>query len=439
MAAGRRPRARFVRVELATMSRSSALLVAAAAMLAAACGKKSATTSASGGCDASVKLPAGFCATVYSDSAGPARHLVVRKNGDVIVGVLDQRRQAGGVLILRDADKDGHADAEGRFGDGGVHGVVLDGDSTLIVSTASNIVRYRLADSLAPLKRVDTLVLGLPTRPIPSHSLAVDTHGNLIVNIGAASNGCAAKEGLQAPGRDPCPEIETSGGLWAFRMDKINQTIKDGTRLATGLHNAIALAVNPGDTMIYAASHGRDGLHDLWPSMYSEEEAATLAAEELVRLQTTRADFGWPYCYYDYVKQQRVLAPEYGGDKTRADRCDRLIQPLVVFPAHWSPMAMTFYSGKMFPAEYRGGLFIAFHGSSQRTPMAEEGYQVVFQQFKQGLATDYTIFASGFAGAAATAQGAPHRPSGIAVGPDGALYLSDDKGGRIWKITYKAP
>jgi glucose/arabinose dehydrogenase len=116
-----------------------------------------------------------------------------------------------------------------------------------------------------------------------------------------------------------------------------------------------------------------------------------------------------------------------------------LIQPLVAFPAHWSPMSMLFYSGKMFPAQYQGGAFIAFHGSSQRTPMAEEGYQVIFQQFKDGLAADYTVFATGFAGASATVQGAGHRPVGLAQGPDGALYLSDDKGGRIWKITYKAP
>ena len=102
-------------------------------------------------------------------------------------------------------------------------------------------------------------------------------------------------------------------------------------------------------------------------------------------------------------------------------------------------MAMVFYTGKMFPAEYQGGAFIAFHGSSQRTPIAEEGYAVVFQQFKDGLAADYTVFASGFNGASTTVQGASHRPTGLALGPDGALYLSDDRGGRIWKITYKKP
>jgi len=418
------------------MLRTPILLLAGAALVAA-CSKKSATTSASGGCDPQIKLPDGFCAIVFSDSAGPARHLAVRRNGDVIVGILDQRRTAGGVLMLRDKDKDGHADEEGRFGESGVHGILLtDTDSTLLTSTATAVIRYRLTDSLGPKKRIDTLINGLVARPIPSHSLALDTRNNLIVNIGAVTNGCAAKEAPQAAGREPCPELETSGGLWSFKTDKINQTIKDGTRIATGLHNAVALAVNPRDTMIYAVSHDRDGLHDLWPNLYSEEESATLPGEELVRLQSTRADFGWPYCYYDYPKQQRVTAPEYGGDKSRTDRCDRLIQPLMTYPAHWSPMAMLFYTGKMFPAQYQGGAFIAFHGSSQRTPLPEEGYVVVFQQFKDGMAGDYTIFANGFAGTATTVQGAAHRPAGLAQGPDGALYVSDDKGGRIWKITY---
>jgi glucose/arabinose dehydrogenase len=405
--------------------------------IAACANPKAAAISATGGCDPSITLPAGFCATVFSDSAGPARHLVVRKNGDVIVGVLDQRRQAGGVLVLRDANHDGHADREARFGEGGVHGVVLANDSTLYVSTKTDVVRYHLTDSLTPKKKVDTIVTGLPARPVPSHSLAIDGRGNLVVNIGALTDACQAKELQRAPGRDPCPELQTTGGIWTFRTDRTGQQPKDGVRIATGLHNAIALAVSPGDTMVYAVSHGRDGLHDLWPDLYSTDESATLAAEEMIRVASSRPDFGWPYCYYDYIKAQRVLAPEYGGDKTQVGRCDRLIQPLIAFPAHWAPMSLLFYTGTMFPAGYRGGAFIAFHGSAFRAPLPQEGYHVVFLQFKEGLAADYTVFASGFAGGMASPDGAAHRPVGLAQGPDGALYLSDDKGGRVWKITYR--
>src|SRR3954462_3890454 len=87
-----------------------------------ACGtRKSSTTSATGGCDPTITLPKGFCATVFAESAGPVRHLAVRSNGDVIVGVLDQRRQPGGILMLRDTNHDGHADLDARFGESGVH------------------------------------------------------------------------------------------------------------------------------------------------------------------------------------------------------------------------------------------------------------------------------------------------------------------------------
>lgn len=416
------------------------LVLGTALVVAAACRGRDAATSATGGCDPSLKLPDGFCATVFSESAGYARSLAVRKNGDVIVGMLNQRRQPGGVMILRDADKDGHADAAERFGETGVHGVALASDSVLYVSTANMVLRYRLTDSLVPRKRVDTIVTDLPERKIPSHSLAIDPRGNLIVNVGAVSNGCAEPEKPGISGRDPCVELETSGGIWRFMPDRTMQNVRDGQRIATGLHNAIALTVNPRDTMVYAVSHGRDGLSDLWPNLYTAEENASAAAEEMVRVTgVTRADFGWPYCYYDYLKDRRVIAPEYGGDKQTGGRCERLIQPLATFPAHWAPMSMVFYTGTMFPAEYQTGAFVAFHGSAFRAPLPQEGYHVVFMQFKDGLAADYRVFADGFAGGAMSPENAAHRPTGMAVGPDGALYLSDDKGGRIWRITYKAP
>jgi glucose/arabinose dehydrogenase len=101
-------------------------------------------------------------------------------------------------------------------------------------------------------------------------------------------------------------------------------------------------------------------------------------------------------------------------------------------------MSMLFYSGTMFPAKYRTGAFVAFHGSAYRAPLPQEGYNVIFVPFKDALPFgDYEIFADGFAGGMLSPEGALHRPVGLAVGPDGALYVSDDKGGRIWKITYR--
>src|SRR5689334_7853946 len=130
-------------------------LVATIGVITACGGHKATAVSATGGCDQSIKLPTGFCAIVFSESAGPARHLVVRKNGDVIVGVLDLRRQVGGLLALRDTNKDGHADIAERFGDAAVHGVLLAGDSVLYASTATSILRYHFLDSLTPRKKID--------------------------------------------------------------------------------------------------------------------------------------------------------------------------------------------------------------------------------------------------------------------------------------------
>jgi glucose/arabinose dehydrogenase len=405
-------------------------------LFAAACASHTAAAKDEA-CDRSITLPPGFCALVFADTVGPARHIVVRSNGDVYVGVVDQRRVAGGVVALRDTNKDGHADLVTRFGETGVHGLVLQSDSTLLASTADQVLRYRLTGTLGTRGRVDTVISGLAQRPIPSHSLAIDFRGNLLVNIGANSDGCATNKEPGAPGANPCPELETSGGIWKFKLEPPRQTLANGTRIATGLHNAVALTVSPFDSTIIAVSHGRDGLHEGWPSVFSEAQAAEAAGEELVRIASSRADFGWPYCYYDYLKDERLLAPEYGGDGRSTEHCDHLIQPLVTFPAHWSPMSILFYTGTMFPPDYRGGAFIAFHGSSYRRPMPEDGYEVIFLHFKNGQATTYAPFVTGLAGGTLSPTGAAHRAVGLAQGPDGALYLTDDKGGRIWKIVYR--
>jgi glucose/arabinose dehydrogenase len=406
-------------------------------LLSVAC-RHSPTTSTSGGCDETLKLPPGFCATVFTDSAGPVRHIAVRRNGDVIAGILNQHREPGGLLVLRDSKHNGHADMAEHIGEEGVHGVVLATDSVLFASTATAVLRYRFGADLKPGRRVDTVVAGLPERPIPSHSLAFDARGNLLVNVGAASEACAAAERPHDPGRNPCPELASSGGIWAFHADRVQQTLKEGTRIATGLHNAVALTFSRQDTMVYAVSHGRDQLHERWPELYADVDGATKAAEEFVRLPPMRADFGWPYCYFDYGAGHRVLAPEYGGNISDTGPCDRLVQPLIAFPAHWAPMSVLFYTGAMFPAKYRTGAFIAFHGSAYRAPLPQEGYDIVFVPFKDGLPFgDYETFADGFAAGMLNPEGAAHRPVGLAQGPDGALYVSDDKGGRIWKITYK--
>ena len=134
-----------------------------------------------------------------------------------------------------------------------------------------------------------------------------------------------------------------------------------------------------------------------------------------------------------------MLAPEYGGDGKKTAGTDA-IDPIVAFPAHLAPNALLFYTGTQFPEKYRNGAFVAFHGSWNRAPEPQDGFFVVFQPFKNGMPSGkWEVFADGFAGTAEQkAKGsALRRPCGLAQGPDGSLYVTDDQKGTLYKITYK--
>jgi glucose/arabinose dehydrogenase len=193
---------------------------------------------------------------------------------------------------------------------------------------------------------------------------------------------------------------------------------------------------------LYSAIHGRDSLDTLFPALYKAEDNATRTAEEFHRI-TDGGDYGWPYTFWDTKLRKRMLAPEYGGDaKKTADESSykgKFPDPLVGFPAHWAPNDLLFYSGKNFPAKYQDGAFIAFHGSWNRAPEPQAGYKVIFQPMKAGKPSgDYEVFADGFAGALAdnNPRNADFRPVGLAVAPDGSLYIADSQKGRIWRIAY---
>ena len=223
-----------------------------------------------------------------------------------------------------------------------------------------------------------------------------------------------------------------------FEAEPLGQTQEaDGYKFVTGTRNIVGLAWDHSTTAMYAVQHGRDSLATLWE--FSQEDSAEIPSEELLRLEDG-SNFGWPYCYHDRFQKKRVLSPEYGGDGHKVDDCGDFERPLVAFPGHWAPNDMHFYGGEQFPAEYRNGAFVVFHGSWNRAPLPQGGYQVAFVPMQDGEFTgEYEIFAGGFAGedTPMQPQNAAHRPVGIAEGADGSLYVSDDTDGTIWRIVYR--
>jgi len=386
-----------------------------------------------------LELPPGFCAVVVADSIGRGRHLVVAPNGDIFVALRKGRGDGenGGLLALRDNDGDGRADVMERFGESSATGISLR-DGFIYFAPDDAVLRYPFEPgTLGPAGPPDTIVSGLPSdRSHAAKSALVDDAGNLFVNVGSPSNSCQTEDRVEgSAGQDPCPELETRAGIWRFDAGRTGQTQADGERYATGLRNTFALSIDPAG-LLFGVQHGRDQLHQNWPALFSEEQGAHKPSEELVRIERAD-DFGWPYCYHDPETGRLVLSPEYGGDGERSDRCSDKKGPAFAFPAHWAPEAILFYTADQFPAKYRNGAFISFHGSWNRDPLPQGGYKVVFLPFENGRpAAEFEVFADGFAGPDVSPRDALHRPTGMAVGPDGSLYIADDKGGRIWRVLH---
>ena len=384
-----------------------------------------------------ITLPAGFCAVVVADQVGAPRHLAVAPNGDLFVAMAGRRGgAAGGILALRDTSGDGKADVQQSIGSEGGTGIAL-GKGALYFGTASTVYRYALrAGSLAPLGPPDVIVKDLPTGGHSAKNLALAPDGRtLFVNIGSATNSCqVADRSNESRGEDPCPELAYRAGVWRFDATQHDQTRVSGTRFATGIRNAVGLAFAPSGEL-YATQHGRDQLGQNWPKLYTPEQSAEKPSEEFFKL-SEGDDYGWPHCYHDAELGHLVLAPEYGGDGKTVGRCKDKKEPLVAFPAHWAPNGLAFYGGTQFPAPYRGGAFVAFHGSWNRAPLPQAGYRVVFVPFKDGKPVGtYETFADGFW--KEDPAGPKHRPVGVAVGPDGSLYITDDAAGRIWRVMYR--
>lgn len=396
--------------------------------------------------DGDITIPKEFEAVVVADELGRGRHLAVRDNGDIFLK-LRAKKNGHSLVALRDTTGDGLADVIRYFSntDGGT-GVSIQGD-WLYHSSDDQVFRQRLHPTeLLPDEETQTVIGELPQqRQHAAKSLALNGKGDLFINIGAPANACQEQmRSKGSRGQLPCPLLEKHGGIWRFDADGTNQSqAADGERFVTGLRNIVALAWDNNSNALYGVQHGRDQLHSFWPEYYTEKENAELPAEEFFRFEKDK-DYGWPQCYYDPIQNEKVLAPEYGGDGKKKGDCDEVEQPLVAFPAHWAPNGLLFYTGTQFPERYHQGAFVAFHGSWNRGPLKQDGYCVVFLPMKNGEVTgEWEIFADDFAGKPGEAiyspKNATYRPMGLAEGPDGSLYISDSQKGRIWRIVHQQP
>jgi glucose/arabinose dehydrogenase len=379
-------------------------------------------------------LPPGFSATVVQEGQGAGRHLAVAANGDIYLA------SRNGLAAMRDKNGDGKVDETVKFGD--VQGTeVRIFKNFLYVSDNVGVYRYPLKKGeLAPTGPRQVVVAGFPMeRQHADKTFALDPKGTLYVNVGAPSNSCQEKDRQEGSlGLNPCPILEKYGGVWVFDGNKTDQKPADGRRYATGMRNAVALEWNAAANALYSAIHGRDSIDTLFPSLYNAEDNATRQAEEFHKI-TDGGDYGWPYTFWDTKLNKRVVAPEYGGDTKKSPEAGKYPDPLVAFPAHWAPNDLKFYDGKSFPAKYQGGAFIAFHGSWNRAPEPQAGYKVVFQPMKDGKPSGaYEVFADGFATDLTdnNPRNAKYRPVGLAVGPDGSLFIADSQKGRVWRISH---
>src|SRR5258708_1259978 len=412
-----------------------------------------ANASACKGDDSGLKLPAGFCATSFADGIGHARRLAVQDVGIAYVNTWSGRYYGGdtppalGFLVaLKDTSGAGKADVNERFGatvqSGGAGGTGIGiYKGWLYAELNDKILKYPLKKgAVLPGEASQVVVSGLPLGgDHPMHPFAIDANGDLYIDVASATNSCQEKNRtLKSPGINPCTELETRGGVWRYDAKKTNQVFSPAGRYATGIRNAEGFGVDAIGHRIFVTQHGRDQLHTNWPDIIKDpDQEATLPSEEVLLLKQG-GDYGWPLCYHDPFLPGLVLAPEYGGDGKTAGACAQKIPPTAYLPAHWAPNGMGLYDQKQFPAHYRQGLFIAFHGSWNRAPYAQGGYNVVYQALSGAKPSGKCeIFADGFAGSDKSPGKAAHRPSGLAVGPDGSLYVSDDVAGRIYRVVYR--
>lgn len=340
-----------------------------------------------------IQLPEGFEIAVYADAVPGARSMTFGEQGTLFVGT----RGEGNVYALRDADGDGRAEKKWTIARGldQPNGVAFR-EGALYVAEVSRVLRFdRIEASLdAPPKPV-VVHGGLPKERAHGWKfIAFGPDGLLYVPVGAPGNIVLRTD-------DPrfasiLRETEDRGSLEVF---------------ASGVRNTVGFAWHPQTKELWFTDNGRDRMGDDVPP------------DELNRAPAPGLHFGYPY-----VHGRGVVDPEFGA---RRPKDLETVAPEIELGPHVAALGMRFYTGTMFPEAYRGQIFIAEHGSWNRTiPL---GYRVMLVTLREGRAVSYEVFAQGWL-AGPTAWG---RPVDVQVAPDGALLVSDDRAGAIYRIAYR--
>ena len=333
-----------------------------------------------------ISVPKGFKIEEYEGGLGNPRFMAL--SPDDVLFVTDMGE--GSVVALPDSNADGKSDNPITYIRGlkRPHGIAFH-DGYIYVGETNQIVRFKYNGYDSKPDKKEVIVPDLPTDGHFTRTVSFGPDGKMYVSIGSSCNVCVEKDKRRA-------------SIMKFEPDG-----SKGQILATGLRNSVGLAWHPISKELWATDNGRDWLGDNLPP-------------DEVNVIKKQNDYGWPFCYGDKIPDPEFKMP---------DRCSGTVAPVVEIQAHSAPLGLTFYYGEMFPEEYRGDLFIAYHGSWNRS--VPTGYKVVRLKMQDGKVKEIRDFISGFI----KEEIKTGRPVDVLVGKKGELYVSDDFGGKIYKVT----
>ena len=371
--------------------------------------------------DALPQLPQGFAAELIASGLGSPRTVRVAPNGDLFIA----ESGADQVSVYRLAEGSAQPREKSVFASGlnqpyGIAFYPAENPQWVYIANTDSVVRFPYKNGdLQASSEPEVIVPELPSGGHWTRDLAFSVDGKtLYVSVGSESN--VASGMVDAPGGlEAWQMAQPTGASWGSETDRatVLGCDADGANrriVATGLRNCSGLALQSATGTLWCAVNERDGLGDNLPFDY-----ATSVSEG--------AFYGWPWYYIGSHED-----PRHAG--SRPDLADKVTVPDVLIQPHSAPLGIQFYEGHLFPAEYRGDAFIALHGSWNRGLIT--GYKVVRLLFDNGRPTGaYEDFMTGFVLPDGSVWG---RPVGVAMAPDGALIVSEDASGTLWRIAYAA-